>query len=315
MHGPVFIEVPADCDNHLKKIDPLARKAHPFVVRGDNFVITRQALLALLAFFAASALGQAPSSSSPSMEQEIEDLRAENAAVREQLKTLVDTVNKLQRRLDGEPATVVREFPPPTPPPTQPLTATPPVAQSAISTPASKPAQTAPSQTPATVAALNTPPVVTQLASTSGQPESIPAPQTKDDRYRDGIVIWETSEDAKVPFLLKFNVNTQLRYLNTLDSDPTFTDHLGVTHDVHARNDITVNRAMFILGGYIFDKRALYSFTVWTSAGAASIVVAGNIGWRFSKAFTLTGRLQWRSRQPITGCHVPVFYGNRQEHG
>jgi len=91
-----------------------------------------------------------------------------------------------------------------------------------------------------------------------------------------------------VPFLLKFNVNTQLRYLNTLDSKPTFTDHLGNTQDVHKRNDITVNRAMFILSGYIFDPRALYSFTVWTSAGAASIVVAGNIGWRFSKAFTLT---------------------------
>jgi hypothetical protein len=44
-----------------------------------------------------------------------------------------------------------------------------------------------------------------------------------------------------------------------------------------------------ILGGYIFDKRAQYSFTIRTSAGAASIVVAGNIGWRFSKAFTLTG--------------------------
>src|SRR4051812_46870704 len=113
------------------------------------------------------------------------------------------------------------------------------------------------------------------------------APST-DDRYKDGIVIWETPGDAKVPFLLKFNINTQLRYLNTIDSKPTFTDHLGVTHDVHTRNDITVNRAMFILGGYVFDKRALYSFTVWTSAGAASIVVAGNIGWRFSKALTLT---------------------------
>ena len=46
---------------------------------------------------------------------------------------------------------------------------------------------------------------------------------------------------------------------------------------------------MFILGGYIFDKRVRYSVTVWTSAGAASIVVAGNIGWRFNKALTLTG--------------------------
>jgi hypothetical protein len=103
------------------------------------------------------------------------------------------------------------------------------------------------------------------------------------------MVIWETPPDAKVPFLLKFNINTQLRYLNTQDSEEEFTDHLGVTRDVHVRNDITVNRAMFILGGYVFDQRARYSFTVWTSAGAASIIVASNIGWRFSNAFTLTG--------------------------
>ena len=114
-----------------------------------------------------------------------------------------------------------------------------------------------------------------------------------------------------MPFLLKFNINTQLRYLNTQDSDETYTDHLGVTRDVHTRNDITVNRAMFILGGYIFDQRARYSFTVWTSAGAASIVVASNIGWQFNKAIAITGRLHWRSRQPIAGEHVPIFYGNR----
>ena len=44
-----------------------------------------------------------------------------------------------------------------------------------------------------------------------------------------------------------------------------------------------------ILGGYVFDERARYSFTVWTSAGAASIIVAGNIGWQFSKALAITG--------------------------
>ena len=92
-----------------------------------------------------------------------------------------------------------------------------------------------------------------------------------------------------MPFLLKFNINTQIRYLNTLDTEETYTDHLGVTREVHKRHDITVNRAMFILGGYIFDRRAIYSFTVWTSAGAASIVVASNIGWRFNNALTLTG--------------------------
>jgi hypothetical protein len=69
----------------------------------------------------------------------------------------------------------------------------------------------------------------------------------------------------------------------------TFTDHLGVVREVHNRNDITVNRSMFILAGYMFDPRLQYSLTVWTSAGAASIVVAGNIGWRFNDALTLTG--------------------------
>ena len=102
------------------------------------------------------------------------------------------------------------------------------------------------------------------------------------------MVLWEAPEGAKVPFLVKFNVNTQLRYLNTMSSPDTFTDHLGNVREVHARNDLTVNRAMFILAGYVFDPRLRYSFTVWTSAGAASIVVAGNIGWQFNKAFTLT---------------------------
>src|SRR5262245_17517568 len=109
------------------------------------------------------------------------------------------------------------------------------------------------------------------------------------DRYQDGMVIWQTPDDANVPFLLKFNINTQVRYLNTTSTNDTFTDHLGVVREVHSRNDITVNRSMFILGGYVFDKRLRYSSTVWTSAGSASIVVAGTIGWQFNKAITLTG--------------------------
>jgi len=109
------------------------------------------------------------------------------------------------------------------------------------------------------------------------------------DRYQDGMIIWQTPADATVPFLLKFNINTQIRYLNTTDSPESFTDHLGIEREVHTRNDITVNRAMFILGGYVFDPKLRYSFTVWTSAGAASIVVAGNIGWQFNQGLTITG--------------------------
>jgi hypothetical protein len=151
--------------------------------------------------------------------------------------------------------------------------------------------------TASAIVALTLAPVLATAASGQApdDPTAIAAPQTpaappaSGERYKDGIVIWETKSDAKVPFLLKFNLNTQLRYLNTLNSDDTFTDHLGVVREVHRRHDITVNRAMFILGGYIFDERLRYSFTVWTSAGAASIVVASNLGWQFNKALTITG--------------------------
>ncbi|MET0623788.1 MAG: bZIP transcription factor, partial [Pyrinomonadaceae bacterium] len=194
---------------------------------------------------------------------EVETLKAENTTVREQLrrmeeqqKALLELVERLQRRLDGAAtADVQPAVPPPGPP-----------------------------------QAAEAPAPLTNEANTSAPPASAPGKQNgDDDRYRDGIIIWETKEDAKVPFLLKFNNNTQVRYLNTLASNDTFTDHLGVVREVHKRNDITVNRSMFILGGYVFDKRLRYSLTVWTSAGAASIVVAGNIGWQFNKKLTITG--------------------------
>ena len=128
-------------------------------------------------------------------------------------------------------------------------------------------------------------------ASTAASSSSTEQTERKSiaERYQDGIVIWQTPDDADVPFLMKFNVNTQVRYLNTTGSEDTFTDHLGVVREVNTRNDITVNRTMFILGGYIFDKRLRYSSTVWTSAGAASIIVAGTIGWQFNQGLTLTG--------------------------
>jgi hypothetical protein len=136
-------------------------------------------------------------------------------------------------------------------------------------------------------AALNPPTALPNPAGTSVPPASTSTQPASDDRYRDGIVLWETPGDAKVPFRLTFNVSTQLRYLNTLSSNEAFADHLGNVHEVHKRNDITVNRSMFILGGYIFDQRLKYSVTVWTSLGAASMFVAGNIGWQFNKRLTL----------------------------
>ena len=201
------------------------------------------------------------------LKSEVDTLRAEAAVVRElvrrmeeQQKALLEQIDRMQRRLDGVTAAVV---------------------------PPSMPSQVADAGAPEASEA-SAPVPATDAGSASAQQATVEK-QEKEDRYEDGIIIWRNSEDAKVPFLLKFNNNTQIRYLNTLDSSDTFTDHLGVVRDVHRRNDITVNRSMFIFAGYMFDPRLQYSLTVWTSAGAASIVVAGNIGWRFNKGLTLTG--------------------------
>ena len=194
---------------------------------------------------------------------EVENMKADNATVREllrkmeeQQRALLEQVDRLQRRFDG-PTTAV------------------------VST------QVTDSGVPLASAA-NAPVAETDAGNDSVQPAPVKQ-QEKEDRYEDGIVIYQNSDDAKVPFLLRFNNNTQIRYLNTLNSRDTFTDHLGVVREVHNRNDITVNRSMFIFAGYMFSKKLQYSLTVWTSAGAASIVVAGNIGWRFNKGLTITG--------------------------
>jgi hypothetical protein len=210
----------------------------------------------------AAAQGLSPAAPPEDPGSEVETLKAENAAIREQLerleaqqKALLELIDDLRRRLDASlPATEEETAAAPTPAPD-----------------ATTPEPSAPPQ--ATVAVATTPEA---------------EPWWKE-RYQDGLVLLQTGEDAKVPGMLKFNVNTQVRFLNTTDSDDTFTDHLGVVREVNERNDITVNRSMFILGGYIFDPRLRYSSTVWTSAGAASIVVAGTIGWQFNKGFTLTG--------------------------
>jgi hypothetical protein len=72
------------------------------------------------------------------------------------------------------------------------------------------------------------------------QSQSVSALQAIENRYRDGIIIGEAPEGAEVPFLLRLQGTTQVRYINSLDSQDTFTDHLGVTSAVDKRNDITV---------------------------------------------------------------------------
>ena len=222
---------------------------------------------ALMMGLAAVGYGQSQDVAAGNLASEVTALKTENIALREKLnsveeqqKMLLEVVNDLKQQL-GSPATAITGDPSSSS--RQNFAATEELAKSVSDIPVPR--------------------------AQAAQPQSASALQGIENRYRDGIIIWETPENAAVPFLLKLQGTTQVRYINSLSSQDSFTDHLGNTYAVDKRNDITVNRSMMVFGGYIFNKRAPYSFTVWTSAGSASIVVAGNVGWQFSKAFTLTG--------------------------
>jgi hypothetical protein len=195
------------------------------------------------------------------LESDVAAVKAENAAFREALrrmeeqqKALLEQLDRLQRKIDGLP----------------------------VENPASTPAST-------TIADATVPAEKTEDAAVSSLPAPVPQDNKPDeDKYRDGILIWQTKDDSSIPFQLRFTNITQFRYLNTQSVNDSFTDHLGNVRTVAKRNDVGVNRSMFTFTGYIFDKRLRYNLLTWTSATTNQIVVAGNVGWQFNKAFTLT---------------------------
>ena len=201
-------------------------------------------------------------------------IRNDNAAIREQLRTmeeqqsaLLELVDQLQKRLGGPAVAEVAR-------PVQPSNPVEAAEASLQLTTAVRVPWPALYATPLTQPSSPGAAVVSGPLTTTAKSQSVSPVQAIENRYRDGIIIWETPENTAVPFLLRLQGTTQVRYINSLSSQETFTDHLGVTYAVDKRNDITVNRSMMVFGGYIFNKRAPYSFTIWTSAGSASIVVA-----------------------------------------
>jgi hypothetical protein len=188
------------------------------------------------------------------------EMRAENGAIREQLrklekqqKTMLQFMDELQRKLDGRPPAIAHQSPPAPQPDHEPA---------AEATVPPKPA--APAKQPAA-------------------DRNIAA----EDPYADSIVLVKTPEDARIPILLRFWDISQLRYTNSQLGNDNYTDHLGAVRPVTKRNDFSLNRNLFHFNGYIFDKRLQYNLIIWTSNTSASIVTGGYVSWKFNKAITL----------------------------
>jgi hypothetical protein len=149
------------------------------------------------------------------------------------------------------------------------------------------------------------PPVALAPASQAA-PVSTAAVEVPGETYDDGILL---AKSDTIPFRLELWDVTQVRFLNTANSNKTFTDHLGVEHPVTRRNDITLNRNLFQFTGFVWDERLRYNLITWASNSSASIVIGGYVSWRFHKALTAYGGY-WGSpgSRTLTGT-FPYFIG------
>ena len=103
-----------------------------------------------------------------------------------------------------------------------------------------------------------------------------------------GVVLVDTED-----FALNWTVFSYVRYLNQQGLDDEYTDSFGRTFEIDKRNDLQLQKVNLSFKGFMFDPKFRYLFYVWsanTSQGdPAQVVVAGNIGYRFTKAFNLYG--------------------------
>jgi hypothetical protein len=103
-----------------------------------------------------------------------------------------------------------------------------------------------------------------------------------------GLTVADTDHGA-----LTIRLFTYLRYLNQQGTDSSYTDAFGNTRSIQQRQDLQLNKMQVYFHGWLMDPRFRYLAYVWTSntslGQSSQVVVAGNLTFRFSDAFTFGG--------------------------
>ena len=85
---------------------------------------------------------------------------------------------------------------------------------------------------------------------------------------------------------LNFSAWAYVRYLNQQALDDSYVDAFGRERDIDQRNDFQLNKINLYFKGWLFDPSFRHHFYTWTSnanqGDAASVVIAGNLSYRFS---------------------------------
>ena len=151
------------------------------------------------------------------------------------------------------------------------------------------------------------------LPSQPGGPAAVSNGEPAENRYP----TWGSVEPGK-GFLvgrtemgeLSISVYALTRYINQLPPHQTFTDHLGVVHDVKDRHDIFSHRIMVFLKGWIGKPKLIYTIILWTVNTTDQKNIFAVTGYQFSKKFSLYGGLNGLpGTRSLVGSH-PYWLGH-----
>ncbi len=109
---------------------------------------------------------------------------------------------------------------------------------------------------------------------------------------------------------LAISAYAMFRYMNQNDKDQVFTDHLGNQRPVDPRNDFYSHRVMVFLKGWMVDPKLVYTITLWEVLATDQNAIFANIGYQFSKKFSLYAGLMGNpGSRSLQGSH-PYWLGH-----
>jgi hypothetical protein len=240
--------------------------------------LLRASIVTALAMSATLASAQGVS---PSIEERLRQLEADQAAMKQELAERDAVIEELKRELQ---------------------------ARGAVAAEAPTPAAEAPGAAPAVQA-----PVVAGDATESQVEESV-ASRTPTPR---SVETWGVY-DPGTGFLvgrndfgeLSVSAYAMARYMSQHDDDQAFTDHLGNERPVDVRSDLFSHRIMVFLKGWMGSEKLIYNITLWTVNTTDQNAIFANLGYQFSRKFSLYAGLAGNpGSRSLLGSH-PYWLGH-----
>jgi len=226
---------------------------------------------AVLALSASLACAQG---STLTIEQRLQQLEAEQAAMKQQLAERDAMIQELKRELQAQGAAPV-----------------------AAAAPA-----------PAVPAAPGQP---AQVAGTAAPPPAVEGDAEGRGPFVPKVETWGVYDPGK-GFVVGSNELGELdisaygmvRYMSQHDDDQVFTDHLGNERPVDVRSDIFSHRVMVFLKGWMGSEKLIYNITIWTVNTTDQDAIFANLGYQFSRRFSLYAGLTGNpGSRSLNGSH------------